>query len=315
MKNFIFLNFYMLFIFFMNGNAAFGQQHTNPIVESRPLEAFTGLSVSGRMEVILIPSDRNEVEISTQLSHPDKVKTTVKGGVLKIRVSSFMRGHKIRVRLFYTKLDQIVARGNATIRSDSEIKANDILIDAKSRSTISTKVNSKRLRISAASSAQIFLMGSSSTVMVRASGGSRVSMSRLQNESALVRAITGAEIWVNPTERLDAEAGTAGRVNYHTRLESVYAIQKSGGVVQYSTIPGAERPEGETPLPLELEKEDTVTDESEEKEEEEVSPNPQSEVADKSPKNGNATGSSASKPEVKEVPSSKPRRVSKNWRK
>jgi len=311
--------FFIAFIFGIGiSSGMHAQQHTNPITETRPLDGFTGLSVSGRMEVILIPSDQNSVEITTQFSHPDKVRTSVKGGVLKIRVSNFLSGHRVRVRLFYTKLDQIVARGNATIRSDAEIMANDILIDARSRSTVSTKINAKRLRISSASAAQVFLMGSAATVMVRASGSSRVSMSRLSNESAIVRAVTGSEVWVNPSERLDAEVATAGRVNYHTRIESVYAIEKSGGTVQFSSIPGASRPEGETPLLLELEEEEPVLEEEEEEISETEENDSQQTQEKKEPKGGSVTngGANSTKPEVRDNPATtKPRRVSKNWRK
>jgi hypothetical protein len=123
---------------------------------------FSKLSVYDKIEVTLVSSDKNKVEITG--NDIDNVSVVNKNGSLKIKmnlVNSF-QGDNVKATLYYKKLDQITAESGSSIKGSDRIKAVSLDVNAKNGSTINLIVDSERLNVKAGSGSIAQLSGKAS---------------------------------------------------------------------------------------------------------------------------------------------------------
>ncbi len=218
-------------ICFMASQTAFSQ--------TRDLNSFDKLRVSGGITVKLIKSNDTKADIDMQRGDYDDLITEVKGDVLTIKFKSKMlnwgnNNGKATIDLYYSSLESIDASAGCTIRGDDVIRSQDMDIDVSSGSTVSVEVETGDLTVDVSSGATCSLSGSADDQEVDVSSGASYRGRELASKYTNVDASSGSSATVWASERLVADASSGATIRYkgNPKKKDVDSGKWSGGSVK-----------------------------------------------------------------------------------
>ena len=221
----------------------FGLLTTNPQAtdsETRNLDSFTELSISGNISVELIASDTHKAEIEILKGDIDKLVTSVKGSTLKIKFKNKDgwnwggNQNKAKITLHYVKLDGIDASAGSKVSCKDAIAASDFELDASSGSSIKIELDTESLDVDVSSGASIKVYGVSDIQSVDISSGASYHASDLESKKCTVEASSGAsaKIWVSQTLSADASSGASIRYKGDPEDTNLDPGKYSGGSIR-----------------------------------------------------------------------------------
>lgn len=187
--------------------------------EERTLDAFSGVDVSGGINITLEKGNSPRAEIKMIKGDIEDLKLEVRKGVLKINFDSksnwgWGSNNKADITLYYQDLSMLEASAGSKIYGDQSISANQFEIDVSSGASIKVIVDASYTEADASSGSSITLDGSSDKLDVDVSSGASFRGERFETQEADANASSGASVklWVNQT--LSANASSGGSVKY-----------------------------------------------------------------------------------------------------
>jgi len=202
-------------LFFIAGLCAYGQQSRS----SESLGEFNSLALSGIMNVELIASDKNSIEVELEGIDPGRLRWSIDNRmVLNVTLRgsgrALARGSAtIRIYYIQSSLHSITVSGSdVTINEAIDSQILTLRVDGGGK--LSATILSSDLELTVSGNSAVSLIGSATYVSIRASEASRVDARRLEAVSAGVEAVTGGEIFVHSSHRLVANARTRGQIYY-----------------------------------------------------------------------------------------------------
>lgn len=96
--------------------------------ESRDVEKFTDLKISGLAEVIITQADQQELIVKVSGMPITDVVTTVEGETLVITTKGFHRGESVQVFVNYNLLNRIEISGSAELSGMNTLNTKQMLI-------------------------------------------------------------------------------------------------------------------------------------------------------------------------------------------
>ncbi len=188
---------------------------------TRSLKSFDGIGISDGTEAILVQSDVNKIDIEATGIDLDKIKTTVKNGILKVSVDTdwwrlnWNSRRKIKVKIYHTrKINRIDASGGAQVSAEHSIKAEQIAIDAVGGSIVDLTLASELVTIDVVGGAIMTLDGHSNKLEIDAGGGAILNATKLLAKNATIDAGGGAILKVTVEEAIAIEASSGAQVKY-----------------------------------------------------------------------------------------------------
>ena len=126
----------------------------------RAVGNFSSLKVYDRINVELIESSKNTVEISGD--EDGRIEIINKNGELKIRTKTtqFLKGENVRVKVYYDNLNEIQASQGAVIISNEILKANALKLISNEGSSIILELKVNQLAVRGNSGGEFKLSGS-----------------------------------------------------------------------------------------------------------------------------------------------------------
>ncbi|HEX8577583.1 MAG TPA: head GIN domain-containing protein [Flavobacterium sp.] len=199
---------------------------------NKNLGDFDAVKVFDKINVQLIPSSENKIEITGDRSND--VETVNKNGELKIRMSlgKLLKGEEVKVKLYFKKIQSIDASEGAVITSDKSFKQTSIAITAKEGAQITVPLNVKNVKVKSVTGATIQLSGSASVQTASLGTGGVLEAKDLKTSQTTVAITTGGEASVAATDLVDAKVRAGGTILIYGSPKKINQNTVLGGSIK-----------------------------------------------------------------------------------
>ena len=197
------------------------------------LQEFTELSVYGRADVEIIPSESNKMSITARDGRPEEVEYEIRKGELKIRTKpDLKKENEIAIRVPYSMLTSIEASAGAVINSKEDLKSKDLNLKVHAGGKIELTVEAEMIDSKTTQGSDIILYGKTVSQNVLANTGGNYLAYDLESEEAVVKASSGSQIKVKANKKLDATSNSKGFVGYIGDPETLQIQTSMGGIIE-----------------------------------------------------------------------------------
>jgi len=193
----------------------------DPNAQERKVETFHALRVSTGIEVYLVQGDEEKVVVSAdEVSHRDRIRTEVTGGVLHIYydAETFKWGRIIRSTLkayvSIKSIDGLNVASGARVNVDGTLKSPNLDMRFSSGGKFKGRVEAGTLMLDGSSGSRADVSGTASSLKAEVSSGSHLDGFDLSAVRCDVSASSGAHINISVEKEMEASAHSGGHVNY-----------------------------------------------------------------------------------------------------
>ncbi|MBP0905390.1 head GIN domain-containing protein [Mariniflexile gromovii] len=203
-------------------------------VENRPINIpFTAIKASEGLNVVLTQSDDESIKVEADDNLQDLIITEVIDNVLKIHTKENI-GNCIskKVIVNFKDVTSIIATSGSDVKSTNTFTIKDLDLETTSGSDMVLDVNTASLNCKSTSGSDLKLSGKTIKLIAEATSGSAIKAADLTAESSQVKATSGANITVNTSKELTANASSGGDIKYLGNPEIVNKSDSSSGSVK-----------------------------------------------------------------------------------
>lgn len=204
------------------------------ITEERTIEApFTTIEASEGLDVYLTQSDTESIVVEADENLHDLIITEIKDGVLKIHTKKNIgKASSKKIMVSFKDISSIISTSGSDVYSTNTISVEKLNLTSTSGSDMKLEVNTSELSCTSTSGSDMRLSGKTGKLIAKATSGSDIKAADLIAESSQVTATSGADITVNTSKELTAEATSGGDIKYLGNPEKVNKSSTSAGSVK-----------------------------------------------------------------------------------
>lgn len=193
----------------------------DPNAEVRTIGSFTGIAVSGGIDLYLSSGDEAVAVSSSKPELTEHIKTEVKNGVLTIGFESksgininWNENRRLKAYVSCKTLNSLSASGGSDVLIDGIIKSSELRVHLSGGSDFKGKVDVENLRVDQRGGSDVNIAGKAATLSVEASGGSDFNGYDLITEICNLQASGGSDIEITANKELSAQATGASDIHY-----------------------------------------------------------------------------------------------------
>jgi len=218
---------YILFILF----STFLVGSQTPI--SKSIGEFSELKIFDRINVELIESTENKIEITGQ--NITDVSIIQKNELLKIKMdfNKVFNGDKTFIKLFYTKINTIDANEGAKVFSDSTFKQYELELKTQEGAEISVNADTNILSIKSVTGGVIKASGSTKSQNIYISTGGVYDAGTLTAMNSKIKIKAGGEADIKTTEFLEVNIVAGGDLIVRGKPKKTKQTSMIGGTISY----------------------------------------------------------------------------------
>ena len=211
---------FSLFCLLLTAGLVFSQKTINdPNAELRQVGSFSGISVSGGIDLYLSPGDEAVAVSASKIEYRDRIKTEIDNGVLKIWYDSkwgvSMSGNKnLKAYVSYKTLKTLSASGGSDVNVDGTIAGSELTLRVSGGSDFKGIVDVAKLLVRQSGGSDIRISGKATTLDVDASGGSDFKGYDLVAEVCELEASGASDIEITANREISARASGASDILY-----------------------------------------------------------------------------------------------------
>lgn len=199
-------------IIFLLAAATVSAQQT---IKSNPISDFHAIALSGNLNVQLIHADANSIEIELYDSDINKLRWGINDGALSVSLRPTIGAKsRVDVRIYFKGPLNDISVMDARLSATEELVAHTMRLAVSGGANVNAAVNVKDLEVEVTGNSSLLMFGMAKYLTLRATERSRVDVRKLQAVSAEAEASTGAEVYINSSERLVANARTGATIFY-----------------------------------------------------------------------------------------------------
>lgn len=197
----------------------------------KDLGNFSSIKVSDKIDVQLIPSSENRIELSGEKS--DEVELVNRDGQLKIRMKalSFLKGDNITAKVYFQELDEIVATKGARITSSAKLEGTSMKLTANQGASIDLEIDVKRVEAKTNSGGEINLKGKTEVQSSVSNSGGGYFAKGLDSQHAEVTVNAGGTAEITASDTVEAKTRAGGDIQVWGTAE-VNETKVAGGNVK-----------------------------------------------------------------------------------
>jgi hypothetical protein len=204
--------------------------------ETRSLDGFDGVAVSGGIDLTVRQGDTFRVEVTAD--DLADVITEVSGGTLEIkrpRTNGFFNwgnwGDSGSVEVTLPKLVELTASGGSEVRTAGTFSGDRLELVASGGSDLAIEIAVGILQLTASGGSDIRVSGSARSANVQSSGGSDLNASGLTVDEANVQSSGGSDLSIAVRDSLVANASGGSDISYTGEPRTVNVNASGGGDV------------------------------------------------------------------------------------
>jgi len=205
----------------------------NVVTDQRNISSdFSAIDANQGIEVYLTIGNNVSLTVEADENLHDIIVTEVKDGTLHIYSEKNIWSAKARkVYITARSINEISVSSGAEVISENTINSEDFKIRATSGSDARLQLNVDNLSCSTTSGADVILKGTASSFTAKSTSGSDLKAQDLITETCNVKVTSGADIYVNVTKSLQANATSGGDIKYIGNPKDVQKnVSSSGGI-------------------------------------------------------------------------------------
>lgn len=202
--------------------------------KDRTVSGFTGLSVTGGIDVYLSQGSSEKLTLDVKGFDEDQVVSRVKNGVLELYIDrkgmswNFGKNNYVKAYLTFKQLQNLQAGGGSDIFGQGMLTFDDLNLQAGGGSDIQLTLKADKLNVSASGGADATIEGSARTLNADGSGGSDLNARKLSVQVCNASSSGGSDVYVNASQELTMKASGGSDIYYYGSAK-VLASSKSGG--------------------------------------------------------------------------------------
>lgn len=209
----------------VNGNG-------NVITEERNIDGFNALDVSRGMNVYVSQGSDFKVVVEADENLHKSIVTELKGDELQIKaVDNIRKASSKKVFVTLPKLKTVEASSGSNVFSENTLTADDINLAVSSGANLRFSVDAKNVTAKSGSGSNMFLDGTAESIHVKSGSGSNIKAGDLKAQTAEAKVSSGANIWVNTQNELQATASSGGNIFFYGNPGNTNISKSSGGNV------------------------------------------------------------------------------------
>ena len=188
---------------------------------------FNAIEVSRGLDVYLTQGETEGIRVQADENLQDIIMVEVENGVLNIYADeNISSSASKKVMVNFKNINRISTSSGSDVVSTTIITANELEIYTSSGSDVELEVEVENLICESSSGSDIKLSGTTNTFRADATSGSDIKAAKLKAIKTTAQANSGADITVNTSKELTANASSGGDIKYYGNPEKV---EKSDG--------------------------------------------------------------------------------------
>jgi len=200
---------------------------------TKNLGDFSILKVYNGIEVELIKSDKNSLEITGEKASKVRIKTVDNTLKILLKFPEISADNKVLVKLFYKNPLTIIDGNEGATITGKDFKQEKIIIKAQERAFINIVVNADKIDVKAISGGIIKLSGTAKTVKVATDlYGIFHGFTLKVADLATVQAGTGAKAEIFVEKTLHASVNFGGSIFYKGNPKLITDKKVAGGIIK-----------------------------------------------------------------------------------
>lgn len=217
------------------GDFGSGKKGNGTVVEeNRAVTAdFTEVHASEGIDVYVTQANDFSISVEADENIVDLIGTEIKNGKLKIHAIENIGRATKKVFVSLPEVTSLLSSSGAHLTAQNKITASNLILDASSGAHLNAEASADRLEIDASSGANIDISGNALEVYVDGSSGSNVRGKNLMTTECTAEASSGANININVSKSLRADATSGGNISYAGDAEVTKNKSVSGSVHKY----------------------------------------------------------------------------------
>ncbi len=215
------------------------------VIEIREVPAFSRITTSGNISVILTQSDITEVRIEAPAHYQEDIVARVSGNTLKLEYSGKERRlEPIKAYVSFGEISHLSSSGAGSFKSTNQIAVPSLRVSGSGASSIDLDIETAQLSISLSGASNVRLKGKATSHELQVSGASVVRAYDLETEvtsmtlsgasSAQVLALSSLSVVGSGTANLSYK-GTPAVKNFKTSGMATIRGSDDGYVYQSQT--------------------------------------------------------------------------------
>jgi len=212
-----------IFLFIIAGSQIFAQQTiiNDANAEVRNVSAFTGIKVSGGIEVYLSQAENYSLAVSAaDKENVANIKTEVRNDVLVITYNDGnsrrnLSNKKLRAYISFKTLESIEGSGACDFYINNSLSGNSLLVKLSGACDIKGPVKLTNLSIELTGASTVKLSGNTQNLKLDASGASDIKNYDLVTENCIAKLSGASDVRITVTNSITASASGASTLFYH----------------------------------------------------------------------------------------------------
>lgn len=206
----------------------------NVVKQNRPAqEEFSSISVSEGLEVIVEQGTVRSIVVEADDNLHQHIKTEIKNKKLEISSDANISGTSTkRIIVTLPHIDEVTASSSATVKSKSTLTGESMAFSVSSGANMDITVDAENVSLESGSGAFMKVNGKAEDLQAESSSGGTVNAKGLTAQTVQAEASSGGTTYVNPVEKLSADASSGGTVLYTSTPNKLEMDKSSGGSVK-----------------------------------------------------------------------------------
>lgn len=195
---------------------------TSQDIITQELSNFNSLYANSEVEILLVPSNRNYMEIKIIRGEKENFITEINGSQLSIEwytgnwfTSWFMENdNKAEVTLYFKKINEISVDSDAKIQSNEPILNDNFDLFATDGGRLQLIMGCDQLKVNAESGGSVTLKGEANAIQVEVSSGGEFWGAEFNTNESNVVASSGSSAVVYSKDKINLQAGSGATIKY-----------------------------------------------------------------------------------------------------
>lgn len=177
-------------------------------------EDFSVVSASEGIAVYITQADSFTITVEADENVINLIGTDIKDGELRIHAIKNIGRATKKVYVSLPEISGLEASSGADLTIQNSISSDRIKLNGSSGAMLKVDITANDIKVDVSSGANIKLSGDAELLHVSASSGGAIKATDLSVKTCYADASSGADININVSESLTAEASSGGNVSY-----------------------------------------------------------------------------------------------------
>jgi len=202
--------------------------------ETRDLNYFEGVSLSGSFEVYLTQEDKSEILIETDENLFEHIKTRITGDILYVETKNFRcirPSETVKVFISTPDIREINLSGSGLIVCDT-LSSDRLYVRISGSGDVELNINVDEFEAKISGSGEMDLTGVASETDIKISGSGEINARDLYSQACFINISGSGDARISVEDYLDVNISGSGSVYYYGDPELSVSISGSGKMIK-----------------------------------------------------------------------------------